>query len=139
MVVKKSSPSWIDVKTALADFDRPGLLALVQDLYTASKDNQTFLHARFALGEDVLKPYKTALNRWLWPDAFKNHDTSVTKAKKAISDYRKAIGQPEVRAFVPHPLPPADPLLASASFADLNRRRNWRLPGCRACRGWCRQ
>jgi len=27
-----------------------------------------------------------------------------------------------VRAFVPHPLPPTDPLLASASFADLNRQ-----------------
>jgi len=26
---------------------------------------------------------------------FKNQDTSVAKAKKAISDYKKAIGQPE--------------------------------------------
>ena len=26
---------------------------------------------------------------------FKNQDTSVTKAKKAISDYKKAIGQSE--------------------------------------------
>jgi hypothetical protein len=67
----------------------------VQDLYAASKDNQAFMHARFALGGDVLKPYKLTIDRWLWPDVFKNQDTSVSKAKKAISDYKKAIGQPE--------------------------------------------
>ncbi|EPW8725005.1 MULTISPECIES: Fic family protein [Pseudomonadota] len=31
------------------------------------------------------------------------------------------LGEP-VRAFVPHPLPPAEPPLAAASFADLNRQ-----------------
>ncbi|HZF97645.1 MAG TPA: hypothetical protein VEY92_05280 [Pseudoxanthomonas sp.] len=95
MATKKSAPSWSDVKAKLADFDRAGLLGLVQDLYAASRDNQVFLHARFALGGDVLKPYKATMDRWLWPDMFKNQDTSVSKAKKAISDYKKAIGQPE--------------------------------------------
>jgi hypothetical protein len=90
-----SKPSWSDIKGRLADFDRQGLIGLVQDLYAASKDNQAFLHARFALGDDVLKPYKATIDRWLWPDVFKNQDTSVAKAKKAISDYKKAIGQPE--------------------------------------------
>jgi hypothetical protein len=89
-----SKPKWTDVKAALADFDRLGLLALIQDLYTASKDNQAFLHARFALGEDVLKPYKEILERWLWPDVLRNQDVSVTKAKQAISSYRKAVGEP---------------------------------------------
>ncbi len=95
MATKKSTPTWSDVKTKLADFDRAGLTGLVQDLYAASKDNQAFLHARFALGGDVLKPYKVMIDRWLWPDVFKNQDTSVAKAKKAISDYKKAISQPE--------------------------------------------
>ncbi len=36
----------------------------------------------------MLKPYKATIDRWLWPDVFKNQDTSVAKAKKAI-------GQPE--------------------------------------------
>jgi hypothetical protein len=95
MANKKSSPTWSDVKTKLADFERAGLIGLVQDLYAASKDNQAFLHTRFGLGGDVLKPYKATIDRWLWPDVFKNQDTSVAKAKKAISDYKKAIGQPE--------------------------------------------
>ena len=63
--------------------------------HVSTKDNQVFLHTRFGLGEDVLKPYKDTIDRWLWPDVLKNQDTSVAKAKKAIADYRKAIGQPE--------------------------------------------
>jgi hypothetical protein len=88
----KSSLSWTDVKATLAAFDRADLLGLVQDLYAASKDNQAFLHARLRLGEDVLKPYKETIDRWLWRDMFKNQYTSVAKAKKAITDYKKASG-----------------------------------------------
>jgi hypothetical protein len=95
MTMKKKSPSWSDVKNKLADFDRAGLLGLVQDLYAANKDTQAFLHARLNTGADVLKPYKVTIDRWLWPDVFKQQDTSVAKAKKAISDYKKAIGHPE--------------------------------------------
>ena len=91
----KSQPTWSDVKARLADLDRAGLIGLVQDLYAASKDNQAFLHARFGLGDDVLQPYKATIDRWLWPDVFRNQDTSVAKAKKAVADYKKAAGQPE--------------------------------------------
>jgi hypothetical protein len=69
-------------------------LGLIQDLYAAHKDNQTFLHTRFGLGEDVLKHYKETLDRWLWPNVLRNQDTSVAKAKQAISSYRKAVGEP---------------------------------------------
>jgi hypothetical protein len=89
-----SKPSWTDVKAELANFDWLGLLGLIQDLYATHKDNQTFLHTRFGLGEDVLNPYKETLERWLWPDVLRNQDTSVVKAKQAISNYRKAVGDP---------------------------------------------
>ncbi len=95
MTTKKAEASWSDVKSRLAAFDRAGLLSLLQDLYAASKDNQAFLHARFALGGDVLKPYKATIDRWLWPDVLKNQDISVAKAKKAIADYKKAVGHPD--------------------------------------------
>ena len=88
----KSFRSRTDVKTTLSAFDRAGLLGLVQTPYAASKDNQAFLHARLHLGEGVIEPYKAAIDRWLWPDVFKNQDTSVAKAKKAITDYKKASG-----------------------------------------------
>jgi hypothetical protein len=70
------------------------LLGLIQDLYASNKENRTFLRARFGLGQDVLAPYKEALDRWLWPDVLRNQDTSVVKAKHTISSYRKAVGEP---------------------------------------------
>jgi hypothetical protein len=91
----KSQPTWTDVKARLADFDRAGLLVLIQSLYAAHKDNQRFLHARFGLGENVLEPYKKTIDRWLWPDLFRRQDTSVSQAKRAISDYKKAVGDSE--------------------------------------------
>lgn len=90
-----SKTRWSNVKVSLADFDQDGLLGLVRDLYASSHANQAFLHARLGLGGDVLEPYKATISRWLWPDVFKNQDTSVAKAKKAIADYRQAVGQPE--------------------------------------------
>jgi hypothetical protein len=90
----KSQPKWTDVKAKLASLDRPGLIGLVQDLYAAHPDNRTFLHTRFGLGQDVLEPFKQTIDRWLWPDVFRKQDTSVANAKQAISNYKKAVGDP---------------------------------------------
>src|ERR1700675_1248865 len=91
---KNISPSWSDVKTALLDFDRAGLRGLVQDLYPASKDTRAFLHARLGLGHDQLRPFKASISRWISPDLMKGQPISVSNAKKAIADYKKAIGRP---------------------------------------------
>ena len=90
----KSLLTWTDVKAKLADFDRAALLDLIHNLYAAHKDTQLFLHARFGLGKDVLESYKETIDRWLWPDVLRNQDTSVARAKQAISDYKKAVGDP---------------------------------------------
>jgi hypothetical protein len=92
---KNASPTWSDVRAALLHFDRAGLRGLVHDLYTASKDNQAFLHARLGLGHDQLQPFKASISRWICPDLMKNEPISVSKAKKAIADYKKAIGHPD--------------------------------------------
>lgn len=92
---KKKKPTWTDLKRTLADLDHNALLGLVQDLYGASKENKAFLHARFGLGGDVLEPYKATISRWVCPDVYRNQDYSVSKAKKAISDYKKAVGHAE--------------------------------------------
>jgi hypothetical protein len=89
-----SQPTWATVKSKLVNLDRLALIGLIQDLYAADKQNQVFLHARFRLSEDVLKPYKQALDRWLYPNVLKNQIPSVSKAKQAISNYRKAAGDP---------------------------------------------
>jgi hypothetical protein len=89
----ESQPSWSDVKAKLADFDRVALIGLVADLYALSKTNQSFLHARFSLGKDSLATYKRCIHDALSPDS--NKPVRVADAKKAISEYRKAIGRPE--------------------------------------------
>ena len=91
---KGASPTWIDVKASLRTFDRTGLYGLLQDLYEASNNNQAFVHARLGLGPDQLGPYKATISRWINPDLMRNQPVSVSKAKKAIADYRKAIGHP---------------------------------------------
>jgi hypothetical protein len=92
---KNHSPTWIDVKAALTKFDRAGLLGLVQDLYAGSKDNQAFVHARLNLGRDQLDPYKAIISKGICPDLMRGQPVSVSKAKKAITAYKKAIGQPQ--------------------------------------------
>jgi hypothetical protein len=91
----KSRPTWVDVRAKLASFDRGGLLALLQHLYAADEGNRAFLHARFGLGQDPLQPYKKTVDRWLWPDVSRGQEASVSRAKRAITGYRKAIGEPE--------------------------------------------
>lgn len=95
MTTRKKQPTWSDLKYALRDFDRADLLGLVEDLYAARKDNQTFLHARFGLGSDPLKPYKASIDRWLWPDVFNGESYSVANARQPIAEYEKTVGDPE--------------------------------------------
>lgn len=92
-MAKKNVPGWSDVKASLKNADHAGLMSLLHDLYAASKDNQSFLHARLALGEDALEPYKAIIKQWINPPDPRK-PLSVAKAKKAISDYKKALGQP---------------------------------------------
>ena len=91
---KCTLPSWRAVKAALESFDRPGLLGLIHDLYAVDKDNKAFLHARLGLGSDQLAPYKATISRWICPDLMRSQSVSISKAKKAIADYKKAVGEP---------------------------------------------
>ena len=84
---KNASPTWSDVKTVLLDFDRAGLRGLVQDLYTASKDNQAFLHARLGLGRDQLlahpRPF-TAASKLSQTRAVAHYAVSHTKRARLL-------------------------------------------------------
>jgi hypothetical protein len=91
---KSKLPSWKVVKAAIQSFDRAGLLGLVQDLYAVDKNNRAFLYARLGLGSDQLAPYKAIISRWICPDLVRSESVSISKAKKAIADYQRAIGEP---------------------------------------------
>lgn len=87
--------TWNDLKAELAQVDRAGLLGLLKDLHALRPENRAFLAARFGVGTDPLAPFQKEISRWIYPDLMKGQDVSVEKAKKAIADYRKAVGQPE--------------------------------------------
>ena len=86
---KSTLPSWKAVRAALQSFDRAGLLGLVQDLYAVDRGNRAFLHARLGLGSDQLAPYKAIISRWICPDLMRNQSVSISKAKRAVADYKK--------------------------------------------------
>jgi hypothetical protein len=94
-MVKPRETTWNDIKAELAQFDRMGLLGLLKDLYALRPENRAFLAARFGVGSDPLTPFKKVISRWIYPDLMKGQDVSVAKAKKAIADYRKAVGRAE--------------------------------------------
>jgi hypothetical protein len=91
---KSNSQTWSDVKAAMASLEEEQLIKLVSDLYYLSKENQAFLHARFAVGGDTLAPYKKTISTCMYPDVYTNKPIEVSKAKKAISSYSKAVGDP---------------------------------------------
>ena len=58
------------------------------------KNNETFLHSRLGLGSHQLALYKAIISRWICPNLVSSQSVSISKAKKAIADYKKAIGKP---------------------------------------------
>lgn len=66
----RQTPSWRDVRRSLRASIVPAFLA-------------------------PLVPYKRLISHWIAPGVMKGQDVSVAKAKKAISNYMKAIGHPK--------------------------------------------
>ena len=95
---KSSNSAWSDVKAAMAGMDEKQLMNLVFDLYRLSRENQTFLHARFDVGDDTIGPYKKTIGACMYPDVYTNKPVEVSKAKQAISGYSKAVGDPLAEA-----------------------------------------
>jgi hypothetical protein len=95
-MMNKKSPkaTWKDVRAVLAKREPNELLTLIQQLYALSEDNQRFIHARYGLG-DLLRPFKEQIEANICPDPMaSDEEFSIAKARKAISEYRKAADDP---------------------------------------------
>ncbi len=86
---------WKDIRAVLNTADIKYLLSLVGDLYALRKENQDFLHARFLKDASTLIPYKEAIEHYISPAEPWKNPVKLSLARKAISDYRKAVGDPE--------------------------------------------
>ena len=87
--------SWKDVRAVLNKADQKDLIKLVGDLYALRKENQDFLHARFLRDASALVPYKETIEHYISPAEPWKSPVRISLARKAISDYRKAVGDPE--------------------------------------------
>ncbi len=92
---KHAAHSWMDIRSVLTKGSHKDLLNLVGDLYALRKENQDFLHARFIGGGNTLAPYKKSIEQYISPAEPWKHPVRLSLARKAISDYRKAVGDPE--------------------------------------------
>ena len=84
---------WSDVKGVLTKKDSKELLLLIKDLYSLNKDNKTFIQTKYSF-IDPIKPYRDIIEQSLYPDPIKNDPISLSDGKKAISRYKKAVGDP---------------------------------------------
>ena len=91
---KKKGPTWSDVKASLVNLDKKQLIRLVSDLYRLSNENKTFLNSRFEVNDNPLGPYKKIIEECMYPDIYSNKPVQISKAKKAISSYSKAVRDP---------------------------------------------
>lgn len=92
-VVKPDKPvKWTEVKKVLANKEPKELLALIKDLYSLNQQNKTFIQTKYSL-VDPIEPYKEIIEESLSLDYKKPID--LARGKKAISQYRKAVGDPK--------------------------------------------
>src|SRR5271154_4155476 len=64
---------------------------LVQDLYTASKDNRAFLHARLGLGHNQLQPFKANISTSICPDVMNTNAYRFQKPRRRLRTTRKRL------------------------------------------------
>jgi hypothetical protein len=83
---------WKDIKAEIKDAPQETLLRIIADLYDISDDNRRFLHARFAASEEALTSGKKIIRNAVCPEP--PRELQLSRARKVISDYRKASGHP---------------------------------------------
>ena len=94
----KKPSGWSAARQHLATWDKPSLLALVKDLYTADAENRDFIHARCqsedgSSGNEVLGTYRQkVIGQFFSKKAHGMGDLKLGEARKAIRDYKKATG-----------------------------------------------
>ena len=94
MQKQQREPTWKDIKSILARNNQNELLKLIQQIYGMDKDIKRFIHTKCGLG-DTLSSFKKQIESHVYPDPCEPHEEfSLSTARKAISEYRKATDDP---------------------------------------------
>ena len=89
--------SWSSLASKIESLPQNDLAALIKDLYDLSSDNRDFVTARIlasgnAAGSIVLDGYRERVEKAFYPMRGGFRRPKLTDGRKAISDYRKAVG-----------------------------------------------
>ena len=90
--------TWSAVTSAASKLSQQELLGLVGELYRLSSQNKAFLHVRFADRGIAMEEFKAIVSECLDPDVQRDRPLQVAKAKKAVSDFCKAVADPIAHA-----------------------------------------
>ena len=74
------------------------MLSLIAELYRLSKQNQIFLHGRYADAEAAMENCKKIIAICLFPDMQRDHLLQFAKAKKAVADFYRLVSESVLRA-----------------------------------------
>jgi hypothetical protein len=89
------SGGFVEIRRSLLKLRKPQLINLIGELYRMSKENQRFLEARLGNPLKELPEYRKLVGDCLYPDVFgKNTNVRIIEAKRAISQYERAAGEP---------------------------------------------
>jgi len=93
-VRKQRAASWAACKRAIADWPRPGVIALVKELYDLSDDNRRFLHARLLerLTDFNRAEARRKIAKLITPANVFNNRFRAGDVKRVIDQYAKATG-----------------------------------------------
>ena len=87
--------NWKTVRSSLDKVSQRDLVGLIKEFYELSPQNKLFLDTRFSNHEAGLEKYKLIIEKNICPIEPWKKDVSLSTARKAISDYKKARGDPE--------------------------------------------
>jgi hypothetical protein len=89
------APTWTQLKAQLSAYEKPQLLALLQELYKLNADNKLFLATRLLTVDldELAEPYRKAIRAEFNPSRGYPR-INLRAARKAITDFKKACHDP---------------------------------------------
>ena len=99
-MAKEDSVKWSDLKKIIQDTDKNELVDLIRDLYKRSADDRRFINSRYmgamsgGLKWKMPEKYREIIVNECFPERGEEK-LRYSVAKKAISDYSKASGDPK--------------------------------------------
>ena len=92
----KPASEWRKVKIELEKRAQKDLVKLIKALYDRSENNKNFIKASITEGQVTTKTYKRIITNAIYLDTNdRNDNIEFSIARKAISDFKKANGDPK--------------------------------------------